>query len=141
MTHARGFGSVRHIFPLPDLTLKPDIRQPEVLYTEDAVRALERRVELSAVLHIAGDDLRAECFQLLRSRFVHLTRQCANLPAICQKFSCNCAALLTGCTGDGNDFIVHRLPLLFGFPWWSRYGRDNLRPTRPPLCFYFFVSW
>ena len=66
-------GSVCHIFPLPDLPFEADIRQPEVLHAKDPVRALECGVQLSALIHVAGDKFRAQGFQFLGGWLVHIT--------------------------------------------------------------------
>src|ERR671912_555394 len=103
-------GSLRrigYIFPLTDLAVETNTRQPEILHAKDPICILERGVELCAIIHVAWNDLSAEGFQLLCGRLVKITRQGAHLPAICQKFSCNGSALLTGRAGDCNDFVVH----------------------------------
>src|SRR5688572_9831458 len=111
MLNTGGFGSIGYIFPLTDLAFETNTRQPEILYTKNSVYILECGIELSAVIHVAWNEFRAERFQFLCGRLVEVTRKSADVPAICQKFSCNGSTLLTGCTGDCNSLIVHHLPL------------------------------
>src|SRR5215208_2389010 len=105
--------SVSNILALPDLAFETDIGQPEILHAKDPVSAIECRIELRTVIHVAGYQLCAHGSQFLRGRLFSITRQRADLPAICQKFSRHGSALLTGCTGDCNYFIVHLVPLWF----------------------------
>ena len=113
MLNPGGSGCIHYILALPDLALKADIWEPEVLHAEDTIDTSECCIELGAVIHIARDHLCTHRLQLLRGGLVHVTRQRMHLPSVSQKFSCHHAALLTSCTGDCNYFIVHHLPLWF----------------------------
>src|SRR5687768_17234469 len=107
------FDGIRNILSLLDRSIVSNTLQPEVLHAEDAIYALERRIKFSTVIHVSWHDFCTERFQFLRGRLVDITRQCAYLPLVCQKLSGHRASLLTGCTGDCNNLILHFVPLLW----------------------------
>src|SRR5258708_6632443 len=72
MLAASGFSGVRQVFPLPDLTLEANLRQPEILHTEHAVYALQSRIQRSRIFHIALDNLGPGLTQRLDCWFAHV---------------------------------------------------------------------
>jgi hypothetical protein len=105
--NARSFCSVSDIFSLLDLAFETHVWQPEILDTKGTVYVFERGIEFSAILHVTIKNFRAKRSQFLRSGLIDIPRERPHLPAVCQKFSCDRAALLTCCAGNGNHFIVH----------------------------------
>src|SRR5690242_18945998 len=105
--NARGFGSSRYIFALPDLACKADIRQPEILDAKDSISTCERGIKFSTVLSVTAHYFGTKGSQFPRGRLLGIAGQRADLPTLCQKFSCHCSSLLTSCAGDGDGFVVH----------------------------------
>jgi len=63
--------------------LKTNIWEPEILHAEDSVGAFERGIQLGPLVHVTGDDFRAEGCQFLDSRLVYIARESADFPSIC----------------------------------------------------------
>ena len=115
--HAGSFCNVGNIFTLPDLAIKTNRWQPVILYAENTIDIPEGGGQFGLVIHIARENLGAQRSEFLCGGFVRIARQRPHLPAVCQKFSGNCTALLSGCTGYRNDFVIHIvhafLPVIF----------------------------
>src|SRR5687768_11494909 len=107
MLNTSSTGGIYDIFALADLALETAICQPVISYAENPVRTLEDTIKLDAVVHIARDQFCAQRSQFLCNRLVRIACQGANLPPVCQKFSCHRSTLLTCRTGDCNQFVVH----------------------------------
>ncbi len=114
MSEAGSLGGIGHVLALTDLPFESNLWQPIVLYAERSVGALEGRLELSRLLHIAGDDLHATRGKLTRSDLFPVAGQAPDLPTVCEQLAGHGTALLSGGADHRDDVLTHGMLLFSG---------------------------